>query len=685
MLQNLNPLGDTSPVRLCAETRELAKRYLGGEFTSRMKPATVKVEITGNTLLDYAAHLENLVKTADLGLEKEERLAGAARYREAPEHMVPGAPDWASVSHVTIDFAHAVDVGLKGLEEDLTRAQKKNSDASTGEYYQASFNCLNAMRLWIKRYQQELKNRQSESPYFPQIQEALSNVPENPPRNFFEAVQSLWLFWEFQRLAGNWSGLGRVDQILGKYLDETPVDEIRELLAHFWIKGTEWIGCYGNCGGDAQFYQNVILSGVDKDGNEVANAVTYAILDVVEELHISDFPIALRLSKKSPDALFRRAAEIQALGGGIVSIYNEDVILPALEKFGYPQDEARSFTNDGCWEVIIPGQTAFSYCPYDALALFQNALFADCDYKNLDELFAAYSRETAAKLDHICQVFKEIFIAPLQPSPLLSLLMPSCILSGKTYTNRGAKYNVLALHAGGLPDVANAFLAIEHNVFRDKKFTLKQLKQWIAADFKDMESLRQELFHSGIYYGNNNAEADDMLLKVVNDFITLVEARKETDGTLHPAGISTFGREVAFAPNRMATPFGTHAHEYLASNLAPTPGTDRNGPSAVIQSFCKVDFTRLPNGCPLDLRFDNRTLQSPQGIDMLCSLLKSFIALGGDYLQIDSVSPEMLQDAQRNPDRYPNLAVRISGWSARFTTLTRDWQDMIINRTTQNG
>ncbi len=683
MPHSFNPLGDRTPRRLSPATRELAARYLDGEVGGTLRPAPPARESD-----PYTVHLCRLAEEADLALSPEERLAGAARWLEATLHRFPGT-DRYSVSHVTVDFRRAVTRGLAGLEADVAAGRRSNPEGAG--FYDELEECIEAMRLWVERYRTELAERLGESPFFPRIAAALEQVPEHSPRDFFEATQSLWLFWSFQRLAGNWSGLGRVDELLGPFLDtdigsgRLDIDEAREILACFWIKGTEWITGRKNYGGDAQFYQNVVLAGVDRRGHEVCNRVTMLILDVVEELHISDFPLGVRLSRKSPPQLLRRVAELQSRGGGIVSIYNEDVVISGLVKFGYPEEEARGFTNDGCWETLIPGETAFGYHPFDALRVWQNVFFADRDYPDFESLFSAYSAALRRQLEQICADGRGRFDEPDDacPTPLLSLLMPSCIRSGRPYNRRGAKYNVLALHAGGLPDVANSFTAVRKLVYEDRLHSLDELRGILLRDFDGDERLRRTFERGAVWYGNDDEAADAMLVRVVSDFADAAAEFRERDGLLHPAGISTFGREVEFAPDRLATPFGRHAHDYLSSNLAPSPGTDRSGAGAVVKSCCKNDFTRIPNGCPLDLRFDADTLSSPSGIAMLEGVLKSFIEFGGYYLQVDSVSRRMLIDAKAHPERYPNLAVRISGWSARFATLDASWQDMIIARSIQ--
>ncbi|MBN2452108.1 MAG: glycyl radical protein, partial [Lentisphaeria bacterium] len=195
------------------------------------------------------------------------------------------------------------------------------------------------------------------------------------------------------------------------------------------------------------------------------------------------------------------------------------------------------------------------------------------------------------------------------------------------------------------------------------------------------EDLRREICRDLVLYGNDEAEADAMLVRVYTDYVTLCREQPRCNGVLTPPGISTFGRELAFRDGRAAQPFGSRVGDILASNLSPTPGTDRRGPTAVVRSFCKADFERLTCGTPLDLKIHPSSLRGEACLRSLVGLLQTFVALGGLYLQVDVVDAATLRDAQHHPERYPNLAVRVSGWSARFTTLDQTWQEMIIQRT----
>ena len=717
----LNPAGDPGPARLSAETRRLAAEYLAGTFRSRLGCAEKTLSVDGgDSPLLRAQGAKMLAEIAPLEIIPEERLAGSEPFIEATWHCVPGltrnggSDHVGSISHTTVDFGDAVRKGLRGLEAEIRERRTSAADQGERDFCDALLMTLDAIRIWTGRYLSAYREMLESPEYadevktnFRKIVRSLERVPENPPETFAEAIQSFWTFFEFERLCGNWSGLGRFDEILGPWLTRDlengtiSLDEARELVAHFWIKGTEW--CFGlregnslkPGSGDAQNYQNIILGGMTVDGSQAENELTYLVLDVIEELHISDYPVAVRISRRTPEKLLRRIADVQLLGGGIVSVYNEDVVMDGLRRLGFPEDEVRAYTNDGCWEVIIPGKTNFGYCPFDVLKCFQNALFAEKTPETAEELYAKYLENLRGAVEWIQnnsvipRHYRKTANADGTVSfeswkgcdVTLSLLEPSCRESAHSYQDLGTKYAIVGIHAGGLPDVANSMRAIEEFVVRRKKLTLPQLVEILRNDWEGHEPLRQEIRHSILYYGNDDDDADAVMLKCYNDFAAVVGRRRSFKRILMPAGISTFGREIQFASDRLATAFGARAHEYLAPNLSPTPGTDRNPVTSVLSSYCKMDLTQTPNGCPLDLRLTAGLRGRKDAPELLAGLLRTFIEKGGWYLQIDAVDPDMLRQAQLEPDRFPNLVVRISGWSARFASLSREWQDMIIRRT----
>ena len=721
---NLNPMTKSDPVkRLSDTTRSLAIRYLTGKYQYRIKDVGFRLEEL-NLPVNCPPEIEhgkNTILTAErsgIDILPEELLAGSASNIQALQHCIPGYPPpvkWdgkgRSISHTTADFGDAVRKGLSGLEREIRARMKDDPDLHHQDFFNGLLDVIEAMRIWTNRYKEayrKLLNSSENTGHKANLRavlDRLERVPENPPRTFAEAIQSFWSFFEFQRLCGNWSGLGRFDEILGPYLAHDlksgviTLDEARELIAHFWIKGTEW--CFGlrkdtartPGSGDAQNYQNIILGGMDKSGKQIENEVTFLVLDVVEELHISDYPVTVRLNSATSEKLLRRIAEVQLLGGGIVSVYNEPLILRNLKKMGIPEAEARTFTNDGCWEIILPGQTNFGYFPQDYLIPFQEALFAEKTPDSCEELYRNF-------LDHVRTLAESIrrrianSCLPGKNNPgdypsgpvdrsdvVLSLLMPSCRESGCSYLLHGTRRVFRSIHMAGLPDVANSLYAIRKNVFEKKIISLPELVRILKNNWADEEALRLHFARSLAYYGNDNPEVDELLRQVLHDCSAISGEKSRINYIMVPIGVSTFGREIAYAKDRMATAFGKYAHEYLAPNLAPTPGTDKSPVTAVINSYCRMDFSDTPNGCPLDLRLPAGIRKVPDAAETLAQVLRVFVKKNGLYLQIDTVDSDMLREAKKDPDRFPNLVVRISGWSARFASLSEEWQDMIINRT----
>jgi formate C-acetyltransferase len=568
---------------------------------------------------------------------------------------------------------------------------------------EAMLGCLDAAEIWRQRHLDLLDERIAQSEgderaIYTKVRANLSRVPEHAPETFHEAVQSLWFMYAFHRLMGTWSGIGRIDEMLGPYLDKDlqagriTIDEAREILAHFWVKGCEWIGSSDFGGsGDAQFYQNIILSGIDTEGRDVTNIVTYLVLDIVEELHISDFPIAVRINQDTPKALLRRVAEVQRHGGGIVALYNEEVVIDGLVKFGYALEDARRFTNDGCWETLVPGETCFIYSPFDALALLQEVIGVKTldapvpEFATFDDLYVAY----VARLGQHVEAHRAMAPHHMRsdlPAPLVSMFVDDCIESGRSYYDRGARYTVLACHAGGMANVANSLLVLKRLVYESEYLSLADFVSVLRQDWDGAEHLRRLVQKRFTFYGNDEDAADEMMNRVFTDFTELMAQCRERDGVWMPAGISTFGREIGWAGEkggRSASPDGHHRDDVLATNCSPSPGTDIEGPTAVLKSYCKLDFTRSPNGATVELKVHPESVKGDEGVEALAALMSSFVRLGGWFLHIDVVDSALLIDAQKHPEKYPNLSVRIAGWSARFATLSKEWQDMVISRSQQ--
>lgn len=699
----------TRTIRLSEETRKFAFESLNHKYgKDTWDTPAVSMDDYDNfdsltPLQKYDAMIAKITSTAPVRICEGEKISGAATLGIAIKHTIPatfnGNTLYSSISHLTIDFKTVLKKGVNFIQKQAEEALKKYKGTEKELFIQSCLHCLGCIRAWHNRYLQQLENKSQYKANY----ENLKNVPFEPAKNFSEAVQSIWFTFAFVRLCGNWPGIGRIDWLLGDYLEKDladgtlTLDEAREILAHFFIKGCEWIRGEECGSGDAQHYQNIVLGGIDEDGKDATNQVTYLVLDILEELGISDFPTTVRINKNTDNKLLKRVAEVIRLGGGVIAVYNEDLIIESLVEYGYELKEARKFANDGCWEVQIPGKTFFTYIPFDSLQILQGETLANynndisfTDFKALYDKFIRDLKCTVEKL--ITKRNTDNFIytgvptrdwnwKPNIPCTVVSLFEQGCIEKGASYFEGGPIYNIVSPHIGGLPDTVNSLYAIKKLVFDEQKVSFSELMNILKNNWEGYEQLRQYALNKYAYFGNDNDEVDMIAKNIINDFSDICDNASSYSAYNTPAGISTFGRQLEWSLHRMATPYGKKAHDILSGNFSPTPGTDKEGATAIIKSYCKADLKRTVSGAALDIKLLPSAVNGENGIEAIISLIKGFVTLGGHFMQLDIADAELLKEAQLHPENYQNLSVRVSGWNARFVTLNKEWQDMIIAQT----
>lgn len=698
------------PVRLSKETRLFCHESLEGRYGDEaMKTPFVTLDdIAGfealSSFAKYDAAIRRICETAPLRITDHELVSGSATLGGAIFAQVPAqfGGNWIfpSINHLTTDFFTPVIKGVDHIESEVRKNMTREglSDRQK-EQYKSYISSLESMRIYHKRYMDELRAKR------PDIYAYSKDVPFKAAGSFREAVQSLWFVFSFLRLTGNWPGIGRIDKLLGPYLErdlsegKITMGEARELLASLFIKGCEWVRGVdaGRGSGDAQHYQNIVLGGTDRDGNDVTNDVTYIILDIVEELPIGDFPITVRFNERSPEKLYKRVSEVIRHGGGTVAVYNESTILNALERFGYSHEEASDFANDGCWEVQVPGATRFSYYPFDSLQILLNdTLKLNTDslpsFDSFEDIKEAFFKNLEAHVDAIASSLinghivnpcgdpsKEVF-RTFFPTSVIDLFENDCVERGLGYLDGGTRYNVIPPHIGGAADVANSLYAIKKLCYEDNIVSLERLLGILKADWEGDEYLRLYVRNRYKYYGNDNPEVDSIMAEILNRFSGFCEKYGTRHALWIPSGVSTFGRQLEWKDLRFAAPFGSKKGDILSGNASPTPGTDLEGATAVIKSYCAADLEKQVTGAALDVKLFPHTVSGDDGISAITGLIKGFQNLGGYFMQLDVADVDTLLEARKDPASYKSLSVRVSGWNARFVSLDDNWQRMIIER-----
>ena len=713
------------PVRLSEATRQFAydslENHVYGQEAMKT-PAVTMDHIAGFadlTPLDKERLiLAEIAEKAPIRLIQGERICGAATLGLAIHHVIPATYEgnviFPSMSHLTVDFGMILNEGLRGIRRRVEASLEMHKGTEREAFLRNCEAVLDAYSLWHGRYVTALETRMRVEkedgvlppcPAFEKTLENLRRVPMDPPTTFHEAVQALWMTFAFIRLMGNWPGIGRLDVLLGKYLERDlaagvlTMEEAREILAHFFIKGCEWVRGGNQGSGDAQHYQNIVLAGVDEEGVEITNDVTYLTLDILEELPIGDFPTTVRIRRDTDERLLRRVAEVTRHGGGVLAIYNEDLILEALTNYGYSLTEARQFANDGCWEVQIPGKTNFIYCPFDGLGILQKVTLRgyaeDVCFADFDSLLSAYLGDLRQTVLGITQSRLGIFRTmdkengvfewhPSSPYTVVSLFEQGCVEKGLSYGEGGPVYHVFSPHIGGLADTVNSLYAIMKLVFEDQRLSFGELMTVLRSNWEGYEPLRQLAKNKYAYYGNDNPDCDSIAAAILSAFADYCAENDGVSPYRFPAGVSTFGRQLEWAPHRLAAPHGRKQGEVLAANASPTPGTDKEGVTAMIRSYCAADLRKMVTGAALDCKLLPSSVKGEDGIAALVAIFRGFVAEGGFFLQPDVADPRILREAQAHPEDYQTLSVRVSGWNARFVTLCKEWQDMVIGQNEGN-
>jgi len=540
-----------------------------------------------------------------------------------------------------------------------------------------------------------------------------THVPAHAPRDFWEALQYYW----FVHLGvttelNTWDAFnpGHLDRHLypfyKKGLEEGTLtrDQAEELLQCFWIKFNNQpappkVGVTAAESGTYTDFAQINLGGVHADGSDAVNEVTYLLLDVIEAMRLLQPSSSIQVSKKNPDRFIKRAAEIIRTGFGQPSVFNADLIVQELVRQGKSVVDARNGGSSGCVEVGAFGKEAYILTGYFNMPkVLEITLNNGIDprtglrigletgdptcFQSFDELLAAYEKQ----LRHFVDIkirgnnVVERLYATYMPAPFLSLLIDDCITTGRDYHEGGARYNTTYIQGVGLGTMTDAMTAVKYHVFDQKTLTMPALLAALRGDFEGQERMRQMLLHKTPRYGNDDDYADRVMVSLFDIYFNAIDGRKNLRGGTYHINLLPTTVHVYFGSVTGATPDGRKAGLPLSEGISPVQGADRRGPTAVIKSVAKMDHVRT-GGTLLNQKFTPQILQSDEGLDKLVQLIRTHCKLDCHHIQFNVVDADTLRAAQKNPDQYRDLIVRVAGYSDYFCDLGRALQDEIIART----
>ncbi|MGQ9561805.1 MAG: trans-4-hydroxy-L-proline dehydratase [Candidatus Oleimicrobiaceae bacterium] len=546
-----------------------------------------------------------------------------------------------------------------------------------------------------------------------QIAAVCSHVPAHPPRTLWEALQYYW----FVHLGvitemNTWDSFnpGRLDRHLYPFYKrdiEAGVltrEGARELLQAFWIKFTNQpappkVGVTALESSTYTDFCLINLGGLNEDGSDAVNELSYLLLEVIEEMRLLQPSSMVQISKKTPEQFLQRALHIIKTGFGQPSIFNTDAIVQELVRQGKSLADARNGGASGCVEAGAFGKESYILTGYfNLVKILELTLNNGCDprtgkviglrtgeassFTTFDELLAAYKRQ----LNHFIDIkikgnrIIERLYAQFLPAPFLSLLIDDCICKGKDYQDGGARYNSSYIQGVGLGSIADSLAALKFHVFDRRTCSMQQMCEALANDFCGHEALRQRLLNHTSKYGNDDDYADELAVRVFELFFQAVDGRPTTKGGHYRINLLPTTVHVYFGSVIGATPDGRKAGEPLSEGISPVQGADRHGPTAVLKSAGKIDHIRT-GGTLLNQKFTPQLLADQRGISALAALIRSYFAMDGHHVQFNVVTAETLRRAQREPEKYRDLIVRVAGYSDYFVDLSTELQDEIIRRT----
>ena len=537
-------------------------------------------------------------------------------------------------------------------------------------------------------------------------------VPRGPAETFRQALQSLWLTHAAVNLESLNSAIsfGRIDQYLYPYYKRDLAEgrltreEAFELLLEFSAKTcehffllSERISQYH---GGFLVVQAATVGGTDGDGEDRTNELTYLFLDVMESHRMRDPNYLVRLHPGSPEPLVRRALDVARQGYGVPALFNDVAIIEALTEHGFAPEDARGYGIVGCVEPSIPGK---SFLSTDAglfnlpicleLALNEGRRSSGAltvgfatppgeTFRDLSDVVVAFKRQLDLQVDAMVRDFHMVEKGNMRfnPTPLSSMLVEGCLESGKDLTEGGAVYNSSGIQGVGVADVADSLAALDEVVFNGGAYTMVEALEALRTNFKGREPLRAALLNAP-KFGNDRPEADEYADLVVRLFHDSLARHKSERGGRYVPGFYSVTCHVAFGALTGALPSGRKAGEPFASSIGAATGCDSLGPTALLKSVASLDSSLMANGNALNLRFDPADVEGERGLDILEGLVKGFFEDGGMEVQLNVLDPDMLEDALRNPGKYPELVVRVAGYCAYFDDLPADAKVEIVNRT----
>ncbi len=582
-----------------------------------------------------------------------------------------------------IDFAR---LGTDRIREKIYHYREANHHKS--DFYDGLLLTLDAIDLLGEKILSAAKKEydETENSKLKKVIKAFECSPRNPARTFADAVCVYVMIFTLDGI----DSPGHLDQYMIDFWNASDYLESQEALEDLWVffhKTRTW---------------NLCISGSDENWNDLSNELTYKILEVARKFKFHTPNLTMRCHRNTPESLWNAAIETIACGIGMPVLYNDEVVCPALERLGIPPVDSHRYVMNGCNQIDIQGKShmgledgeinlglALSYALCGGFNIMQNKQIGAVtlpaeELDTFEKFYDTVKKQIVYLIDAVCSMSnKDQRVRALySANPIRSMTIEGCIEKGLDYKNKGPLYGHGQVLMEGVPDCIDSIANIKKYVYEDKKYTLSQVRDAIMADFEGYEDMYLTFKNSKLKFGNDEPYVDSIAADIIDFCNSYLMTVKTERGGYYSGGCSPFDRAANNGLAAGALPNGKRKGEHLyGDSIGATPGRDKKGPTALLNSCLSFDHTLAGSGFILNLKFDKSLFNSTAGKAAFSALGKTYFARGGQQLSVTVVSKEELLDALEHPEKHRDLIVRVGGFSAYFVDLSRELQENIIERT----
>jgi len=723
-------------------------------------PARIDEGLMGEPLAVRKAHAIALkLSRMPTDLWRGQLFAGSMTAESPRVHAEWGFPDYVTTAerdaaaarelsiysvfgHIVPDYPRLLRLGLQGIRKQCLAQLAGAGDAEEEAFLRSVLVATGGVVHFAERLRERCEEEAAvelnpeRADELRRMADNLRQVPAGPALTFHQALQSVWLLHMVFHSTLDANALGRLDQHAWPFLQRDlksgtlDLSGALELVSCFCLKFNErakttdeqlaegreeetvdlsrrtrhytssQLGTRrDSLDATNHWLQNIVVAGLTPEGTDGTNPLSYLLLEAYRRNRMTNPLLTVRLHRGAPQSLVRHVCEVLKEGGGMPALFSDEALVPALEGVGIPRQDALDYTNDGCWEVIIPGRTDFRFQRLSLMLCLEWAL--NRGRSRLDGAQAGIDTGDPRAFTSFAQVW-EAFLAQMDamvgrvvsqvvatineratiaPVPLLSALIEGAVESRRDLTAGGAKYRTFGMLAEGAAHAIDSLVALKTVVFEQRRAHMAAVCDALDADFCAHGPLRAALL-AAPKYGNDDEGADDLGRRVIEAFCRTVSRHAAAhEATVRfPCGVGTFSWYIGIGQGLGPSPDGRASGEPVSSNFSPALGRDTVGVPAAILSYAKMGHERLPAGAPLDLRLARRLVEGAEGTGRMAGLVRAFVETGGSMMTLTVADTEELRAARRDPERYRSLRVRMGGWCAYFTMLSREQQDHHLRR-----